>query len=366
MKTYCKNIDILDDDYMSRAYDDFWKVSHNKGGKFTKFFKHSRKAIMDAAKGMILERELTLSPIRHFERLDPVSMKVRNIGVESPMMQYMDHLAVNALEPLLKAKVGYHQCASVKGKGQKHAKRYISKWVDDSREKYFVKLDIKKYYPNVDIEVLMSMLRKDIKNETLLWLIESLFAYHGGGMSIGSLLSQRLSNYYLSDCFREVSNKFKVRGRKRYKWVDHVLTYADDWLLTGRDKRCLKQAVKFIKEYLRDKLHLEIKDWKICRIGKDPIDMVGYRFEPGRVTIRKKIFRRLRRAYMQARRAEHIGTRFAARCISYWGYLKRSDTLKYKRTITKLFKVCKHIMSVHYRKEYEYGNQLLSLGVQPC
>lgn len=366
MKTYCKDIDILDYDYMSRAYDEFWKVSHNKGGKFNSFFKHKKEDVIKRAKGMILDRKLTLSPIRHFKRVDPVSMKVRDIGVESPMMQYMDHIAVNALEPLLKAKVGYHQCASVKDKGQKHAKRYISRWVNCNREKYFVKLDIRKYYPNVDIEVLMSMLRRDVKNDTLLWLIESLFSYHGGGMSIGSLLSQRMSNYYLSECFREVSNKYKVRGRKKYKWVDHVLTYADDWLLIGRDKRCIKQAVSFIKEYLFNKLHLTIKDWKICRVGKEPIDMVGYRFEPGRVTIRKKIFRRLRRAYMQARRSEHIGHRFAARCISYWGYLKRSDTLKYKRTITKLFNLCRGIMSKFNRKEQEYGNQLFGVGVQPC
>lgn len=77
----------------------------------------------------IKRKKLDLAPIRYFERLDGLSGKTRLLGMESPMEQCMDYVAVCALMPLFEAKIGPFQCASIPGRGQIYGKCALEKWV---------------------------------------------------------------------------------------------------------------------------------------------------------------------------------------------------------------------------------------------
>lgn len=371
MKSYCRNIDITSYEFLSSAYQQLQDTRTSKNRKkFYPFFNKPRHKTIMNLRQMIVDRKLNIRPIHYYQITDPINKKVRDIGEECPEQQFFDNVCEIALRPLLKAKVGYHQCSSVLGKGQRHAKKYIERWVKEKKSVYYVKLDIRHYYPSVDIDVMMSMLRRDVDNEPLLWLIEQLLRMNKlGGMSIGSLLSQRLSNYYLSAAFRMVSNLKIGRGYRKSQCVRHVLTYADDWLLISDKKHKLRIAIEELDRYLSEKLHVHIKPWKICKVQDEPIDMVGYVFKPGHTKIRTGIFLRARKAYIRARRSRHrLGFEYAARCVSYWGYFKRTDTYTFKKNIFGLKNRCKRVISYNtdpnYRRKKRHANKQIRSKVQ--
>ena len=70
--------------------------------------------------------------------------------------------------------------------------------------RYFLKLDIRKYFDTIDHEILKRLIRRKFKDNDLLWLID-VFIDHpvpwtspGKGIPIGNLTSQHFANFYLS------------------------------------------------------------------------------------------------------------------------------------------------------------------------
>ncbi|WP_235904870.1 reverse transcriptase domain-containing protein [Eggerthella guodeyinii] len=352
--------------HLLHAYGEFGR--HRRGKrKFAGFFGRDPLDVAADARAMIEARDLSsIGPISYFNRHEPVTGKERVIGSECAMQQYLDYVAVTALQQLFDAKIGYHQCASIRGKGQAHALKYLKRWVRSSSSRYYVKLDVRKYYNNIDRDVLMGMLRRDVRNDDLLWLVEALIATHAKGLNIGSYLSQYLANYYLSGAYRYAEGLQKERKSRRtgevtdVKLVGHVLTYMDDWVLIGWDKRDLKMAVRRLVRYMRDVLRLEVKPWKPCAIDCEPIDMIGYVFRRTWTAVRAGIFLRARRAFRSADRALILTPHLAARCLAYWGYFKAACTRHYRKAhgIRKLVNDCKDVMSMAQVERNWYANNL--------
>ena len=367
MKTYCKGVKITSDEHLAYSYGEFWKRHHTRP-EFAAFFAIPKDELFYKVRAMVESRTLDLKPISYFWRVEPTNGKKRLIGREQPLQQFLNHLCVLAMQDLFEAKVMYHQCASVPGKGQKHARRYLQRWVRDPAQKYYVKLDVRKYYPSVDRSVLFAMLERDIANPDLVWLVEALVSTHKAGINIGSYLSQFLANYYMAPAVRYACELSRIRkGRrgnpdKREKMVDHVLTYMDDWFISGHDKANLKSAVRKIEKFLEGALGLTVKPWKVCRIDTEPVDMVGFVFRRERTTIRAGIFIRARRAIASASRAKCITPHIAARVVSYWGYFKVTATRGFRdrHGLGALVAECCRVISACARKavRHEEGLQL--------
>lgn len=357
LRTYCKGVRIASDEHLGYAYDEF-AHGNRRRKEFADFFAVPKADMVAWARGMVERRRLDLPPITYFTRIEPTNGKERLIGRASAKQQFLDYVCVTALQELFEAKVGYHQCASVRGKGQKHARRYIQRWVRDPESRYYVKLDVKKYYPSIDRDVLFAMLERDVRNPDLVWLIESLIETHRVGLNIGSYLSQYLANYYLSGAYAYAYSLSRVRkGRRgrpstREALVDHVLTYMDDWLVMGHDKANLKSAVRKIARYLRDVLHVTVKPWKVCRVDREPVDMCGFVFRRDRTTIRAGIFRRARRAILRANRTRCLTPHIAARIVSYWGYFKVTACRSFRdrHGLGALVATCRRVISASARE----------------
>ena len=317
----------------------------------------------------IKNRKVTFPEIRYSVRYDGNSGKLREIGVESIKQQIYDYVAVNALMELFERKIGKYQCASVPGRGQVYGKKAIEKWIRKYPDKTRVgaKADVRHCYPSINTKKLMKLLRKQVKNEDLLYLVETLIGSYKQGLSIGSYLSQWLCNYYLSFAYQYAQQKlFKVQKRrgqeKRTRLFYKIIFYMDDILILGPRKADVKKAMLMMIQFFREELDLEIKpNWKLFQvdyIGKDGkhhgdcIDMMGYKIYRDRAEVRRSIFLRARRAYLRLRkqlqRRMEIALDLAYRCISYFGWFKHSDSTNFKKKygIEQLMKYAKRRVSI--------------------
>lgn len=283
--------------------------------------------------GRIRHRELDLRPIHYFKRIDGVSRKEREISHESPMQQLIDHIAISALMPMLKAKILPHQYASIRKRGQKAGKIKLEKWVRKGHDaRCYVKGDIKKCFPSIKRDVVMKFLKRYIhKNATLLWLVDALLATYNDGLVIGTLLSQWLCNYVLSYMFRKIQTFTKARRGRVVHLVRHILFYMDDFILLGTREADLKMAMRMTIAYAEKALLLRVHDdWKVYKVADTPIDMMGYRVGYRKTTIRGRIFIRARRQFLRAERwlRKHRFLRLvlAKKITCYWGYFKASDS----------------------------------------
>ncbi len=356
MKSYCKHIDITDENFCLFAIREFLKGKRGRQDVAALLEEYGgEEGLASFLAASIGDRSVSVEPIQYFDRIEPISGKHRVIGRESALHQCYDYVAVYGLMELFDAKIGYYQTASIPGKGQVFAKRAIEKWVRERQARYFVKLDIRKYYPSIDQEELRTMLRKEVRNEALLYLVFCLLDQFPQGINIGSFLSQYLANYYASKAYHFAQERLRKDRRSRRtgevssrRLIDHCLFYMDDILLMGHDKSDLKQAVRMLDRYMAETLKVELKPWKVCVVDKEPIDMVGYVFYSYKTTIRPGIFVRAMRAFRKAQKADRITLHLAYRCISYYGYFTNSDSRQVieRYHIDLIVRECRDVVSL--------------------
>lgn len=327
--------------------------------------------LIDIVRRELLNRKLSFSPIWYNDKRDPSSGKLRHIGIQDVKQQIYDYIAIEGLKPFL-CRIGVHQYASIKGRGQFAGTRKISRWLRNKSLKYFAKLDIRKCYPSIPQDKLMDFLKKHIKNDLLLWLIETLLkTFKEGGLSIGSYLSQFLSNLYLSQLYHSIGHYHKVRKHKNgttenIKLVQHRLFYMDDIFICGTSSKDLHKAVKLLIKDAKS-LGLTIKEnWFVRKMSFNNkyeetnfVDMMGIKIYRTHITIRKHVFKRIRHVYMKIYRLykthKRIAIEQARRCISYYGLIKNTDSFKIKKKyhVDKVLKLCKGVIQ-NYESTISY------------
>lgn len=171
-------------------------------------------------------------------------------------------------------------------KGKNRMVSYLMDYSDD-QPIYVLKIDIRHYYESIDTSKLKSMIRRKIKDKTILKLLDALIDSHPQGLPIGNFLSQTLANYYLSPLDRFIKEQ---RGFRHYG------RYCDDIVVLSSDKNALKRLLADIKAFLAD-YGLEVKaNAQIFPIERNGVDFMGYVFHRHTTTLRKRIERHLRRA----------------------------------------------------------------------
>lgn len=300
------------------------------------------------------EHTLKLTPIRQCVRIEPSSRKERVISVLGIRQLMLDHIAVAGLSESAK-RVGQYQVSSIKGKGASYGFQAIRRWLSKKSCKYAVKLDIKNFYGSVDKDVLMGWLSRRVKNKELLRLVDSLINTVQEGIAIGSYLSQTLANVYLSDLYHLVTER--CRSKRGINQVKHALFYMDDMLLLGTNKRHLFRAANTLIRYAKNVLGLAVKpNWQVYRVTHEhPVDMMGYRFSHNRITIRKRVFKTLRRTLIRIKYRSNLTLHAARRMASYYGYLVNTDSkgfLKHQKACQILDKAFQYI-------KYEESCQIL-------
>lgn len=159
----------------------------------------------------------------------------------------LHHCVMNVAAPIWENVFYNYSFACRKNKGFHSASKYVSECM--RKTDYYLKGDIKKYYPSIHHETLKKIIREKIKCESTLRFFDKLIDSVGGdtNIPIGHYTSQWLGNLYLNklDCF--------VKHKLKHKYY---LRYMDDFIIFDNDKYRLRQSLKRIREFLDKELHL--------------------------------------------------------------------------------------------------------------
>ena len=372
MKRCCKNVDITNREFLSRAVRECLKRKIGRKDTLRMFEEYTGtpysilrriardrrydllegqiETVIDGIRSEILSGDIHFKPILYMKKKE--NEKLRTIGIQNVKQQIYDYIAVYGLEELFRRKLYRHQYSSIPGRGPLSGMQRIRKWVRNKNYRYAWKGDAKHYYENISVPILKKMLKHDVKNERLLKLVFILLESFKHGLSIGSYLSQYLANYYMAAACRYAANMREKKTRRglvsMIRLVDRVLVFMDDILFLAKNLKRLKVAVSAFKEWAKENLDIKIKESdKAIDLRTGYIDMLGYLISREKVICRPRIFRRFRRSIARIRRAGCITLGAARRVVSRYGWMKSADTKRWmkKSKAEKIVKLCKEMIS---------------------
>lgn len=267
------------------------------------------------------------SGYRHMMIHEP---KERKISILSYRDRIVQHAIVLQLEKMFVNSFTADTYSCIKGRGtHKMSSKLTDALKDEACTRFCLKLDIRKFYPSVDNSTLKLMIRRKIKDQELLKLLDGIID-SAEGLPIGNLLSQVFGNFYLSPLDHWLKEK---------KMVRYYFRYLDDMVILGPDTKYLRKVHAGIRAYLKNRLKLDLNSkWQIFLIAKKHrasgrgIDVGGYVHYRDHKRLRKRIKIAFARVAARRRKSKHP-ERMRPSIESYKGWAKHCDA---KHLIKKL------------------------------
>lgn len=228
-----------------------------------------------------------LGPYNVFRIFEPKERTIKSIRFKHKVVQRS--LCDNVLEPAFEKTFIYDNYACRKGKGTHAGLDRTSEFLRrhyrmHGLDGWVLKCDIEKYFDSIDHEILKLVIRKHLKDERVLKMIDEVIdSIPGGkGLPLGNQTSQWFSILFLSDFDHFIKERL---GVKMY------LRYMDDFVLIHHDKAFLQECKRAITEYLKE-LKLELNHKSHIFPVRNGIDFLGFHLY---LTETGKVIRKVRR-----------------------------------------------------------------------
>jgi len=260
---------------------------------------------------------------------DGISRKKREIIVPRYDEQVIHHMVVATMMPIFKKGMYEHTYGSIPGRGVHKAKKAVCSWLRKKKDtKYFLKMDIKKFFPSIPHEILKRKLAEIIHDERFLKVVYEIVDVQPVGLPLGFYTSQWLANWYLQDLDHFIKEKLGA---------EHYIRYMDDMVVFGSNKRILHRTRIQIEAFLKEQLGLEMKEnWCVARFiyekGEQErgrfLDFMGFRFYRNRTTLRKSLMLKAVRKALTLHRKKRKTVHDARQMLSYCGWFFHRDVYK--------------------------------------
>lgn len=227
--------------------------------------------------------------------------KARLVMSQSVKDKIVNHFITNYyLIPVLDNKLVDSNVATRRDKGSSYANKLLMKYFNKiiinykPDDIYVLKIDISKYFYNINHEILFDNLKNDLYDDDVINLIKlfvsetnkdyvnnEIIKYNklyntdiplykdNKGLSIGAVSSQFLAIYYCNDLHHYIKEILKCK---------YFITYMDDYLIIDIDKDRLKYIYKEINKYLI-KLDLKINKKSNIYRCSNGFSFLGYKYK---------------------------------------------------------------------------------------
>ncbi len=254
--------------------------------------------------------------------------KPREIFASDFRDRVVHHILINRLEPIWEPKFIYDSYACRQGKGTHRAVARLQAFtrkisLNGEKPAFFMKLDIKSFFVSIDRKILYNLIKKEIKDENILWLIKVIIFYEctknfvfkgneklkklipyqkslfqnegsGKGLPIGNLTSQFFANIYLNQIDQFIKHNLKCR---------YYIRYVDDFVLLDRNKNQLVKWKTAIDNFLKKELNIVLNPKKqSISLITNGINFLGYIIRPNYILVRKRVVNNFKRKLFEAER----------------------------------------------------------------
>lgn len=270
---------ILDRDNLNRAYKQV-KRNHGAPGidgmtveEALPWLREHREEFLQS----ILDGRYRPSPVRRKEIPKPDGGGVRKLGIPTVIDRIIQQAIAQRLQPIYEplfadGSYGYRP--------KRSAQQAIRRVQEYAKQGYThaVEIDLSKYFDTLNHELLMNLLRKQIRDKRVLELIKRFLksgVMENGvicrteeGSPQGGPLSPLLANIYLNEFDQEMES----RGVK-------VIRYADDIVVLARSQRAAKHLLESCQKYLEGKLKLKVNAQKskaVSILAKKKFKFLGF------------------------------------------------------------------------------------------
>lgn len=208
------------------------------------------------------------------------------------MDRVVHHALVSVLEPIYEKIFITDSYATRKNKGSHRAIRQAQVYL--KKHRYFLKIDIQKYFESIKHSILSEILTRKIKDKDILALVQVIIANNdlsqntntGVGLPIGNLTSQFFANVYLDIFDHFVKEELRVA----------YIRYMDDMVFFSDDKSRLKEILVKAEEYLDTKLQLKLKEKAvIINTATHGLSFLGFRIFPNLIRVKNENIKRMKK-----------------------------------------------------------------------
>jgi hypothetical protein len=237
------------------------------------------------------------------------------------------HAIMQVLEPIWFKTLISDTYQSIRGRGVHKAKKKIERIIRKDKPVYCLQLDVQKFYPSINNDILKQIIRKKIKCKDTLTLLDEIID-STKGVPIGNYMSQYFGNLYLTYFDHWVKEKLGVK---------HYFRYCDDIVILHDDKEYLHDVFNTIKEYLDKELKLSIKgNYQVYQVNKRGVDFLGFRFFHQYTMIRNKIKKNMVKTFRDiTNNHENFGDRqLKGKVAAYNGWSIITDSFNLWNTIS--------------------------------
>ena len=257
---------------------------------------------------------VTEPKLRKIEKSIYIDRIVHRWVVDNFLEPYFVPTFINTSYACLKKKGMHKACLDVQST-MKHLERTWGEY-------YILKMDVRKYFQNIDKDILYRILARKIQDVKLLWLLKQIIYSNEGkkGLAIGNYTSQMFANIYLNEVDQYVKNRLHCK---------YYFRYLDDSIAMFKTKEEAKVALGKIKEFLEKNLELELNEKTQIFKSKQGINFCGYKINPYRLKIRDRGKRKLKKKVKELKykiRVGELDSKEAKKCLcGHFGYIKYAD-----------------------------------------
>lgn len=331
----------------NNLYVAYLKAKKAKPGSFEirKYFFNYEKELFQLQRALV-KGDYNLSKYTAFKIYKPKERIIKYVDFKDRVLH---HAVINVIEPIFDQSFIFDSYACRKKKGTHLAMKRLKVIIQSKNPpRYYLKCDIKKYFPNIDQEILKNIISKKIKDSRLLNIIykiiesdHSEFGEHKG-IPIGNLTSQLFANIYLNQLDQYIKQKLKIK---------YYFRYVDDLLIFSNIKKELHIYKSKIRKFLKKELYLEMPKTK-TRMGllKTGVDFVGYQIYPEYIRVRKSNLRNFLKRTKSRIKSNSNNFLIESSINSWLGYSLHANTRKLNTTIFETnFKEYNYLLEGHVR-----------------
>lgn len=343
------------------------KLAHKNASKGKKWYKEVREfnkdpdTYLNEIQTMLVLRTYKPLPYHKFVRVERGKERVIYKSRYFPE-RIIQWAVLQVISPILLRQLIYDTYSAIPDRGIHLALQRIRSDIQGDKEgtQYCLKMDVKKFYPSIDRDILLEDYRHIFKDEGLMWYLElNIKESPDTGIPIGNYLSQFSGNFYLSPFDHWL---------KEVKGVKYYYRYMDDIVVLHNSKQYLQELKVEIIRYMEVNRHLTIKDnYQVFLVEDRGVDFVGYRIFPDFVLLRTSTADRMKQKLVRIRTKVESGVEmsYSDYCCfnSYKGWLIHCNS---HRLYEKYLKPLEKPIEEYYNKYLKNGGKKTNEGNGKC